>query len=88
MFSGAPAVEVVLELHKYYFWRNVLMHDIWRLIHLQFIFLNYHGEEQTMFVTSLDIKTRDDIYRNMKRSSMMPLLLAHEWQRADLSVQL
>ena len=28
MVFGAPAVEVELELRKYYFWRNVLMHDI------------------------------------------------------------
>ena len=27
-FSGAPAVEVVLELRKYYFWRNF---DAWNL---------------------------------------------------------
>ena len=28
MFFGVPAVELVLELRKYYFWRNVLMYDI------------------------------------------------------------
>ena len=46
MFFGASAVEVLLELHKYYFWRKVLMHDIWQLMQLLFIFWIYHGEEE------------------------------------------
>ena len=43
MFLGVPAVEVVLELRKYYFWRNVLMHDILRLIHLYIFFRTIMG---------------------------------------------
>ena len=34
MFFCAAAVEVLLEIRKYYFWCNVLTYDIWRVIHL------------------------------------------------------
>ena len=34
-----------------------------------------------MVMTSLESKTRSDLYINMKKSSMMPLLLAHGLQR-------
>ena len=34
-----------------------------------------------MVVTSLESKTRGDVYGNVKISLMMPLLLAHGWQR-------
>ena len=46
IFLDAPTVELVIELGKYYFWRNVLLHEIWQLIHLWFIFCNYHGDKQ------------------------------------------
>ena len=49
MFFGAPAVEVVLELRKYYFWRNFwrMTFDEWLTYDSLFIFRIYHGEEQT-----------------------------------------
>ena len=43
IFVGVPSVELVLELHKYDLWRNVLMHDILRLIHFWFIFRTIIG---------------------------------------------
>ena len=49
IFSGASAVELVLELRKYHFWRNFwrMKFDEWLTYDSWFIFRIYHGEEQT-----------------------------------------
>ena len=49
MFFGAPAIEVLLELRKYYFWRSLwrIPYDKWFTYDSFFIFRIYHGEEQT-----------------------------------------
>ena len=48
LFFCAPAVEVVLELRKYYFWRNFwgMTFDVWFTYAYLFIFRIYHKEEQ------------------------------------------
>ena len=49
MFSGAPAEEVVLELCKYYFWRDFwrMTFDEWFTYDSLLNFQIYHREEQT-----------------------------------------
>ena len=49
MFFGEPAIELALELRKYYFWRNFsrMTFDKWFTYDSLFVFWIYHGEEQT-----------------------------------------
>ena len=53
IFSGAITVELVLEVCKYYFWRNFwcMTFDEWCTYDSIFIFRIYHGEEQTEMQT-------------------------------------
>ena len=70
MFFGAPAVELVLEQRKYYFWLTIDSRTTY------FSELS-RGRAKDGHETYLDIKKRGDLYRNVKISSIIPLLLAH-----------